>query len=159
MLGGGLGGVGGGGNGGEVGGDDGLFGGKEEEEDGDGDDVLVCCCSWNGGVDGGENGGGVGGVWCWKKMEKVASQEGLGCCFYGWCVCCWRRKEEMKRRGEDIKGGGYIYKREKLYNIPIPLNETSFHSKAASPSKRPRPIANLRLAIAGRSRKLSVQGK
>ena len=47
--------------------------------------------------------------------------------FFGWCVCCWRRKEEMKRRGEDIKGGGYIYKREKLYNIL--LNETSLHSK------------------------------
>ena len=25
----------------------------------------------NGGGDGGEEGGGVGGVWCWKKMEKV----------------------------------------------------------------------------------------
>ena len=48
-----------------------------------------------------------------------------------------KEKERNKRRGV------VIYKREKLYNIP--LNETCLHSKVASPHKRSRLFKNLRL--------------
>ena len=44
-----------------------------------------------------------------KRMERGGRPRDLGCCFSCCLRFCWRKKEEMQRRGGDKKRGVVIY--------------------------------------------------